>query len=80
MLVMKTLEMDHKPARLSWGYIGKNHPIIWIYKYIQNVTFGERPNICICYLFDGSGSSFLDLYSIDLFWSLGYQPAFNDLT
>ncbi|MBX2962407.1 MAG: DUF3822 family protein [Cyclobacteriaceae bacterium] len=71
MLVMKTLEMDQQTSKvIMWGYIGKNSPHYHeFYKYIQNVTFGERPNhLAFGYLFDEvQDHHFLDLYSIDLF-------------
>lgn len=71
MLVMKTLEMDQQTSKvIMWGYIGKNSPHYHeFYKYIQNVTFGERPtHLTFGYLFDEvQDHHFLDLYSIDLF-------------
>jgi len=71
MLVMKTLNMDQKTSKVvMWGYIGKNSPHYHeFYKYIQNVTFGERPNnLKFGYMFDEvQDHHFIDLYSIDLF-------------
>lgn len=71
MLVMKTLEMDQQTSKvIMWGYIGKNSPHYHeFYKYIQNVTFGERPaHLSFGYLFDEvQDHHFLDLYSISLF-------------
>jgi len=71
MLVMKTLNMDQKTSKVvMWGYIGKNSPHYHeFYKYIQNVSFGERPdNLKFGYMFDEvQDHHFIDLYSIDLF-------------
>ena len=71
MLVMKTLELDQQTSKvIMWGYIGKNSPHYHeFYKYIQNVTFGERPaHLSFGYLFDEvQDHHFLDLYSINLF-------------
>lgn len=71
MLVMKTLNMDQKTSKVvMWGYIGKNSPHYHeFYKYIQNVTFGARPdNLKFGYMFDEvQDHHFIDLYSIDLF-------------
>jgi len=71
MLVMKTLNMDQQTSKVvMWGYIGKNSPHYHeFYKYIQNVTFGERPdNLKFGYMFDEvQDHHFIDLYSVDLF-------------
>ncbi len=71
MLVMKTLNMDQQTSNVvMWGYIGKNSPHYHeFYKYIQNVTFGERPdNLKFGYMFDEvQDHHFIDLYSVDLF-------------
>ncbi|MBX2970180.1 MAG: DUF3822 family protein [Cyclobacteriaceae bacterium] len=71
MLVMKTLNMDQKTSKVvMWGYIGKNSPHYHeFYKYIQNVTFGARPdNLKFGYMFDEvQDHHFIDLYSVDLF-------------
>ncbi|MBX2966024.1 MAG: DUF3822 family protein [Cyclobacteriaceae bacterium] len=71
MLVMKTLNMDQKTSKVvMWGYIGKNSPHYHeFYKYIQNVSFGERPdNLKFGYMFDEvQDHHFIDLYSVDLF-------------
>ncbi len=71
MLVMKTLNMDQQTSKVvMWGYIGKNSPHFHeFYKYIQNVTFGERPdNLKFGYMFDEvQDHHFIDLYSVDLF-------------
>ncbi len=71
MLVMKTLEMDQQTGKvIMWGYIGKNSPHYHeFYKYIQNVSFGERPkHLSFGYFFDEvQDHHFVDLYSINLF-------------
>ena len=71
MLVMKTLEMDQQTSQvIMWGYIGKNSPHYHeFYKYIQNVSFGERPkHLTFGYFFDEvQDHHFIDLYSINLF-------------
>lgn len=71
MLVMKTLNMDQKTSKVvMWGYIGKNSPHYHeFYKYIQNVSFGDRPDhLKFGYMFDEiQDHHFIDLYSIDLF-------------
>jgi hypothetical protein len=70
MLVMKLLGMDQKTSKvLMWGYIGKNSPHYHeFYKYINNVTYGERPGfLTFSYMFDEiQDHHFLDLYSIYL--------------
>lgn len=71
MLVMRTLNMDQKTSKVvMWGYIGKNSPHYHeFYKYIQNVSFGDRPDhLKFGYMFDEiQDHHFIDLYSIDLF-------------
>ncbi|MBL7856835.1 MAG: DUF3822 family protein [Cyclobacteriaceae bacterium] len=73
MLVMKTLNMDQQTSRVVlWGYIGKNSPHYHeFYKYISNVTFGERPAyLSFGYIFDEvQDHHFFDLYSISLIQS-----------
>ena len=70
MLVMKSLNMDQRTSQLVlWGYIGKNSPHYHeFYKYINNVTFGERPkHLQFGYFFDElQDHHFFDLYSIHL--------------
>lgn len=70
MLVMKSLNMDQRTSQVVlWGYIGKNSPHYHeFYKYISNVTFGERPkHLQFSYFFDESQDHhFFDLYSIHL--------------
>jgi hypothetical protein len=70
MLVMKSLNMDQaKSEVVLWGYIGKNSPhYIEFYKYIKNVSFGERPPyLQFGYFFDeAQDHHFFDLYSIQL--------------
>lgn len=70
MLVLHALDMDQKTSRVVlWGYIGKNSPHYQeFYKYIQNVTFGERPaNVRFGYLFDEiQEHHFFDLFSLPL--------------
>ncbi len=70
MLVLHALNMDQKNSRVVlWGYIGKNSPHYQeFYKYIQNVTFGERPaHVRFGYLFDEiQEHHFFDLFSLPL--------------
>ena len=70
MLVMKSLNMDQRTSQVVlWGYIGKNSPHYHeFYKYISNVTFGERPKyLQFSYFFDeAQDHHFFDLYSIKL--------------
>lgn len=70
MLVMKLLGMDQKTGQvMMWGYIGKNSPHYHeFYKYINNVTYGGRPDFLnFGYLFDEiQDQHFLDLYGIYL--------------
>ena len=70
MLVMKSLNMDQRTSQVVlWGYIGKNSPHYHeFYKYINNVTFGERPEyLQFGYFFDETQDHhFFDLYSIHL--------------
>jgi len=70
MLVMKSLNMDQRTSQVVlWGYIGKNSPHYHeFYKYINNVTFGERPkNLQFSYFFDeAQDHHFFDLYNIQL--------------
>lgn len=70
MLVMKSLKMDQHSSEVRlWGYIGKNSPHYHeFYKFIKNVTFGDRPaHLRFGYLFDEvQEHNFFDLYSADL--------------
>lgn len=70
MLVMKSLQMNQQTSEVVlWGYIGKNSPHYHeFYKYIKNVTFGDRPkNLKFGYMFDEvQEHHFFDLYSIQL--------------
>jgi len=70
MLVMKSLDLDQQTSKvLLWGYIGKNSPHYQeFYKYINNVTFGERPNyLNFGYMFDElQEHHFFDTYCIHL--------------
>lgn len=70
MLVMKSLNMDQRSSQVVlWGYIGKNSPHYHeFYKYINNVTFGDRPAYFqFSYFFDEvQDHHFFDLYSITL--------------
>jgi hypothetical protein len=73
MLVMKSLRRDQKTSKvLLWGYIGKNSPYYnEFYKYISNVTFGERPKyLKFGYMFDEiQDHYFMDLYGMHLLGS-----------
>jgi hypothetical protein len=68
MLVMKSLGMDQKTSEVVlWGYVGKNSPHYHeFYKYIQNVTYGNRPgHLIFGYLFDEvQEHHFFDLFSL----------------
>lgn len=70
MLVMNSLGMDQKTSQVVlWGYIGKNSPHYHeFYKYINNVTFGDRPDyLQFGYMFDEiQDHHFFDLYSMCL--------------
>lgn len=70
MLVMKSLKMDQRTSEVKlWGYIGKNSPHYHeFYKFINNVSFGDRPKALIFgYMFDEvQEHNFFDLYSIYL--------------
>lgn len=70
MLVMKSLNMNQQTSQVVlWGYIGKNSPHYHeFYKYINNVTFGERPkHLQYGYFFDEvQDHHFFDLYSMQL--------------
>lgn len=70
MLVMKSLNMNQQTSQVVlWGYIGKNSPHYHeFYKYINNVTFGERPkHLQFGYFFDEvQDHHFFDLYNIHL--------------
>ena len=70
MLVMKSLNMDQRKSQVVlWGYIGKNSPHYQeFYKYINNVSFGDRPSyLQFSYFFDEvQDHHFFDLYSIQL--------------
>ena len=71
MLVMKALNMDQNKSQVVlWGYIGKNSPHYQeFYKYIRNVTFGDRPDhLKFGYMFDEmQDHHFFDLLSMNLF-------------
>lgn len=68
MLVMKSLNMDQQSSKVVlWGYIGKNSPHYnEFYKYISNVTFGERPGgLSFSFDFDEvQDHHFFDLFGI----------------
>ncbi len=70
MLVMKALNMDQNKSQVVlWGYIGKNSPHYQeFYKYIRNVTFGDRPDhLKFGYMFDEmQDHHFFDLLSMNL--------------
>jgi hypothetical protein len=70
MMVMKTLNLNQQSSQVVlWGYIGKNSPhYVEFYKYINNVTFGDRPkSISFGYMFDEAQEHhFFDLFSISL--------------
>ena len=70
MLVFKSLQIDQQSSKvILWGYIGKNSPHFQeFYKYIQNVTFGDRPNyLQFGYLFDEiQDHHYFDLLSLYL--------------
>lgn len=70
MLVMKSLNMNQQASQVVlWGYIGKNSPHYHeFYKYINNVSFGKRPDtLSFSYFFDeAQDHHFFDLYSIHL--------------
>jgi len=70
MLVMKSLNMNQQTSQvLLWGYIGKNSPHYHeFYKYINNVTFADRPDyLKFNYVFDEiQDHHFFDLFSIHL--------------
>ena len=70
MLVLKSLGMNQQTSEIVlWGYIGKNSPHYHeFYKYIKNVTFGEKPtSLKFGYMFDEvQDHHFFDLYSINL--------------
>lgn len=70
MLVLKSLKMDQATSQVVlWGYIGKNSPHYHeFYKYINNVTFGGRPDFLqFGYMFDEiQEHHFLDLFGIHL--------------
>ncbi len=69
MMVLKTLEMDQETSQvILWGYIGNNSQHYHeLYKYIQNVTFGTRPqSLTFGYVFDEvQDHHYFDLYSIN---------------
>jgi hypothetical protein len=70
MLVMKALQMDQNKSQVVlWGYIGKSSPHYnEFYKYIRNVTFGDRPDhLKFGYMFDElQDHHFFDLFSMNL--------------
>lgn len=70
MLVMKSLNMNQETSEVVlWGYIGKNSPhYSEFYKYINNVTFGGRPQyLKFGFPFDEvQEHHFFDLYNIAL--------------
>ncbi len=67
MLVMKGLGYDQKTCNVVlWGYIGKQSPHYnEFYKYIKNISFGDRPNFLkFDYPFDEvQDHHFFDLYN-----------------
>jgi hypothetical protein len=70
MLVLKSLHMDQASSQVVlWGYLGKNSPHYHeFYKYINNVTFGGRPDFLqFSYMFDEiQEHHFLDLFGLYL--------------
>ena len=70
MMVMKSLDMSQQTSQIIlWGYIGKNSPHYQeFYKYINNVTFGDRPRFLhFGYMFDEvQDHHFFDLYGMHL--------------
>lgn len=70
MLVMKSLKIDQRTGEVRlWGYIGKNSPHYHeFYKFINNVSFGDRPSFLrFGYFFDEvQEHNFFDLYSMHL--------------
>jgi hypothetical protein len=70
MLVLKSLNMDqHTSEVILWGYIGKNSPHYnEFYKYINNVTFGGRPDgLRFGFPFDEvQDHHFFDLFNIHM--------------
>jgi hypothetical protein len=73
MLVMKSLNLNQRTSQIVlWGYVGKNSPHYHeFYKYINNVTFGDRPkDLHFGYMFDEvQDHHFFDLYSMKLLGS-----------
>jgi hypothetical protein len=70
MLVMKSLNMDQRTSQVVlWGYIGKNSPHYnELYKYINNVTFGDRAStLQFSYFFDEvQDHHYFDLYNMHI--------------
>ncbi|MEK6783770.1 MAG: DUF3822 family protein [Bacteroidota bacterium] len=70
MLVMNALNLNQDTSQVVlWGYIGKNSPHYHeFYKYIRNVTFGDRPtHLKFGYMFDEvQHHHFFDLFSMNL--------------
>jgi hypothetical protein len=70
MLVMKSLYINQQEGKVVlWGYIGNNSPHYQeFYKYINNVSIGQRPNhLLFAYPLDEvQDHHYLDLYSISL--------------
>ncbi len=70
MLVLKSMDLDQRTSRVMlWGYIGKSSlHYREFYKYISNVTFGQRPkHLNFGYMFDEvQDHHFVDLYAMDL--------------
>lgn len=70
MLVLKTLNLSQETSQVVlWGYIGRNSPHYnEFYKYINNVTFGQRPrHLKFGYMFDElQDHHFFDLYGMHL--------------
>ncbi len=70
MLVMKGLDKSQKTSEVVlWGYLGKQSPHYnEFYKYIRNISFGERPDyLNFGFVFDEvQDHHFLDLYSMHL--------------
>jgi len=68
MLVMKSLNMDQQTSEvILWGYIGKASPHYnELYKYINNVAFGDRTkSLQFAHFFDEvQDHHYFDLYNI----------------
>jgi hypothetical protein len=70
MLVMKGLQREQQTSDVVlWGYLGRESAHYnEFYKYIKNISFGDRPNyLKYGYVFDEvQDHQYLDLYSIHL--------------